>query len=129
MSLNNMQENPFIKLLNLAHPWSRVRDYQLAENLILVFVCYEKTKKGEEAALENPCYTLFFRWSIETQNRKQNNLQNALSKSSPTHQQFSNCCDFFWGFQDFLIYVVKFFWSLLNFPNLIFQLLCQRYSL
>ena len=27
----------------------------------------------------------------------------------------------FWGFQDFLIYLAKYFWSLLNSPNLITQ--------
>ena len=27
----------------------------------------------------------------------------------------------FWGFQDFMIYLKKYFWSLLNYPNLTFQ--------
>ena len=49
-------------------------------------------------------------------------MYNALSKSSPTMgtfaEELSNCCDYFWGFQDFLIYLAKYFWSLLNSPSL-----------
>ena len=32
----------------------------------------------------------------------------------------------FWGFQDLLIYLGKYFWSLLTSPNLIFQLLFYK---
>ena len=31
------------------------------------------------------------------------------------------CCNYFLGFQDFLIYLAKYFWSSSNFPNLITQ--------
>ena len=47
-------------------------------------------------------------------------------------EKLSNYCDFFfffffffWGFQDFLIYLAKYFWSPLNSPNLIAQ---QRFA-
>ena len=60
---------------------------------------------------------MFFHWSLETQNRKQNKFQNALSKDSLTTstlvEGLSSCFDYFLGFQDFLIYLAKYFWSLL----------------
>ena len=37
-------------------------------------------------------------------------------------EELSNCW-FFFGFQDFLVYLAEYFWSHLNFPYMIFQLL------
>ena len=69
-------------------------------------------KKSLSNSLEHLCYTVFIHWSFETQIRKQNSLQNALRKSSPTITTFveevSNFYDyFFWGFRDFLMYLAK----------------------
>ena len=70
---------------------------------------------------------MLFHWSLETQNHKQNDLYNALSKSSPTMytlvEELYDSYDYFWGFQDFLIYLAKRFRSLLNSPCLNLQLL------
>ena len=62
---------------------------------------------------------MFLHWSLEKQNLEKNNLQSALSKSSPTMRTLVGELFIFWGFQDFMVY----FLSVLNSPNLIFQLL------
>ena len=68
---------------------------------------------------------MFLHWSLVTQNHKQNNLQNALSKSSPT-MCTAAAMIIFWGFYDFLIYLAKYFWSLLDSPYLDLQLFFSK---
>ena len=50
-------------------------------------------------------------------------MPSANPRQLSVHQleNFFNFYDYSLGFQDFLIYLVRYFWSLLNFPNLIFH--------
>ena len=119
-------------------------DHQLAENQILL-VCKKGQKEDKNKFVSNSVWisydyfhvkkslkllvktfaTVFFHWSLESQNCKKNKLKNALSKSSPAMDtlvgKLSKRCNCFWGFQEFLIYLAKYFWSLLSSADLITQ--------
>ena len=84
--------------------------HQLVENSIIFLCIYQRTKKDKKQICNYICRNCsydyfsikislkfhvksslqnFFHWSLETQNHKQNNLSNALSKSLPTNVHIS----------------------------------------
>ena len=87
---------------------------------------YFDVKISPKSLVKTLLHSVFFHWSLESQNCKQNNLQNILSKSLPTMgtlvEKLSSCSDYFLrlsGFTDLSgkIYI----WSILNSPKLITQ--------
>ena len=68
----------------------------------------------------------FFHWSLETQNRKKKTncrkpSVNAGNLCGNWLKSFQTAMIITKGFQDFLIYLVMYFWSLVNSPNLVFS--------
>ena len=59
---------------------------------------------------------------LSSQNFPKNNISYPLIRTltcasiSILVEDLSNCFDYFWRFQDFLIYLAKYLWSLLNSP-------------
>ena len=142
--------------MNSVYLWSRARlavnkkqnyfslpDHQLAENLILVFGFYERTKKGWKWICNYICSNfsydhfqikislkLFVKSflhtvsSLITWNRKPwtKQLVQHRQKILANYMHISRrALQLLWLF--FEKYLAKYFWSLLNSPNSIFQLL------
>ena len=68
---------------------------------------------------------MFFHWSLESQNCKKTTCRTPSANPRQPWTQllksFWIVPIVFWGFQEFLIYLTKYFWSLLSSPNLITQ--------
>ena len=118
-------------------------EHRLAENLIFVFGFYERTRKRWKGYCNQTCRNYSYDYFhlknkiFATQGFFDDHLKHkTLNKTTCTTPSAdpSQLCEhslkcfptamiIFWGFQDFLIYLTKYFWSLLNSPDLIFQVL------
>ena len=147
--------------MNSAYLWSTVQlvvnkkynyfllpDHQLAENLILLFGLYKRTKKDKSKFVskfvEIIDTNIFmqksfsnFLWSFCSQCfNNDHHLKHKTVNKTTCRTPSANPCQLcahlfksfpttmitFWGFQDFQIYLADLFWITLNSPNFTFQL-------
>ena len=102
-------------------------DHQLAENFIFDF--YERTKKEWKQIYRNYSDGYIHVFFIDHSRHKTVNettcrtpSANACQLCSYELKSFPTAMTIFWGYQNFLIFLTKYFWPLLNSPYLIFQL-------
>ena len=88
---------------------------EFVTKFVEIIVTVIAKQKSLSKSLWNLCYTVFFHRSLETQNHKQNNFVQSPILTNYVHINWR-------AFQ-----LLSYFWSNLNYPNLIYQLLfCKR---
>ena len=88
--------------------------------IIVTIIFIKNISQIESKILATHC---FFRVHLKHKTVNKRLVEHSYPHQLCTHYltNFPIVMIIFWGFQDFLIYLVKYFWSLLNCPNLIFQ--------
>ena len=130
--------------INKKQEYFSLPDHLLTENLILITVCKKEQKEEKSKFATNSVGIIVTILHVKTSvkllvkplqqyfitdhlNHKIANKKTCRTCSANPRQlsaqlkSFRNLAIIFWSLQAFLIYLAKYFWSLLNSPNLITQ--------